>query len=276
MKEVVLVKLGGAVITNKEIPNQLRREVLYRLVKEIAQAQKEKNLCLVIGNGAGSFAHVPASRYETIKGFISDESKIGMAITQDSAARCNRLVVKACLEQELPAVTLAPSNSLVTNQRQAEHYFSKVFEEYLRLGLLPVTYGDVIVDTDQGCTIWSTDKVFTFFARKFVEAGWEVKKIIHVTEAEGVWKAVDGTIETSENGEKVIYDRITPDMKDEVKAAMQEVKGFDVTGGMWHKLEESLSLTELGIESHIISGLKPGVLYQALIGEAAGGTVITR
>jgi len=263
-KNVTLLKLGGAVITNKEIPNQLRSDVLQRLVAEVAQAKKEKEICLVLGNGVGSFAHVPAAHYRTMDGFINSESRMGMAITQDSAARINREVVKLCLEAALPAVTVAPSNSLVTNHRQMSSFFTDVFEEYLKSDLVPVTYGDVIADVSQGCTIWSTDTVFSFFARQFHERGWRVERIIHVTEAEGVWK----------NQEREIYTKITPAMRAEVKEAMVDTKGFDVTGGMWHKIEESLALTTLGIETTIISGLVPGNLYKTLLNQAETGTRI--
>jgi len=271
---VVLLKLGGAIITNKEIPNQLRSDVLQRLVKEIAQVKKEREICLVLGNGVGSFAHVPAAHYRTMEGFVTDESRIGMAITQDSAARINREVVKVCLEAGLPAVTLAPSNSLVTNNHQAASYFTDVFEEYLKNDLLPVTHGDVLIDRAQGCTIWSTDTVFSFFARQFHQRGWQVQKIIHVTEAGGVWQRENNDWKMSD-GEKVIYEAITPKMRAEVKASMGEVKGFDVTGGMWHKIQEALSLTDLGITTQIISGLTPGNVYQALLGDSSIGTTIT-
>ncbi len=264
-KHITLVKLGGAVITNKDIPESLRSDVLTRLVEEIAGAKKEKDFLLVLGNGAGSFAHVPAARYKTMDGFIHEESRMGMAITQDAAARLNRLVIAECLKHELPALTLAPSNSLVTNKKHADVSFAQVFEEYLKKGMLPVVYGDVIVDREQGCTIWSTDKVFTFFAREFEKQGWEVDQIVHVTEAEGVWK----------NEAKDVFTKITPDMKDEVKKAMVDTKGFDVTGGMWHKIEEALKLTELGIKSRIISGLQKDNLYKVLLGDETLGTTIT-
>lgn len=51
-------------------------------------------------------------------------------------------------------------------------------------------------------------------------------------------------------------------MRDEVKRSMTDIKGFDVTGGMWHKIEEALSLTERGITTRIISGLVPGYVYK--------------
>lgn len=269
---VTLVKLGGAVITNKDIPESIRHEVLDRLIGEIAKAKKEKDFLLVLGNGAGSFAHVPATRYKTSSGFIHEESVMGMAITQDSAARLNREVVKICLTHGLPAVTLAPSNSLVTKKRVADAYFTEVFEEYLKKELLPVTFGDVIVDREQGCTIWSTDTVFTFFAKEFEQRHFEVDQIIHVTEASGVWK--DSKLQNP-NVDENIFAKITMEMRDEVKGSMTDTKGFDVTGGMWHKIEEALSLTTLGIQTCIISGLIPDNLYKVLLGDSSIGTTIT-
>ncbi len=265
MPKLTFIKLGGAVISNKDIPESVRQDVLGRLIKEIAKAREEKKLHLILGNGAGGFAHVPAARYKTMEGFIHPESRMGMAITQDSAARLNRLVVKTCLQTNLPAVTLAPSNTLVTNKRKAESVFLDVFEEYLKNELIPVVYGDVLADRTQGCTIWSTDSIFSFLARKLERKEWEVGEIIHVTEAEGVWK----------NAQHEIYSQITPAMSEEVKASMVDIKGFDVTGGMWHKIEESLSLTKLGIKTRIISGLVPNALYNTLVGKKNMGTLIT-
>jgi isopentenyl phosphate kinase len=269
-KSVTLIKLGGAVITNKEIPNSVRTEALNRLVEEIARAKSETSRVFVVGNGVGSFAHVPAHRYKTIDGFIHEESRIGMAITQDSAARINREVVKTMLEHNLPALTVAPSSSLVTRDRKAESYFPDVLEEYLKDDMIPVVHGDVIADRSQGCTIWSTDRIFTFFAKEFTKREWIVEEIIHVTEASGVWK--DKRIEDGKEPE--VYREITPSMKEQVRGSMVDIKGFDVTGGMWHKIEESLELTKIGIRTRILSGLIPDTLYKTLLGDQSFGTLI--
>lgn len=275
MKKITFIKLGGAVITNKEVPNELRSDVLERLVKEIAQAQKENpELQLLIGNGVGSFAHVPATKYKTMEGFINEESKLGMAITQDSAAQANRAVVKALLAEGIPAVTVAPSNSVVTRNKQAEAFFLSVLEHYLEQGLQPVVYGDVIADLQQGCTVWSTDTVFSFLARKLIEKGWMIQEIVHVTEASGVWQMKEGKPEINKAGEKVIFQTITPKMRKEVQGSMVSTKGFDVTGGMWHKIEESLKLAELGIPTRIMSGLVAGAVYKQLTGQVQFGTRI--
>ena len=266
---VLLIKLGGSIITNKDIPMSLRVDVLKRLVGEIARARQDLSQqktapLLVVGHGQGSFAHVPATQYKTIDGFINNESPMGMAIVQDSAAQLNRLVIKEFLEAGIPAVSLYASNCLVTAKRKPEAYFTEVFEQYLKHELFPVTCGDVIVDTKQGCTIWSTEEILSFFAQKFQKKGWKVNQIIHVVEVDGVYDLHHS-----------IVPKITKKNWKEVKKAITATKGFDVTGGMGLKVEESLALAELGIVSKIISGLKEDNLYNALMGKLSIGTEIS-
>jgi isopentenyl phosphate kinase len=265
-RTVVFIKLGGAIITNKEMPMQLRPDVLNRLVREIAKARAEDpDRLIIVGHGQGSFGHVPAVKYKTMQGFIHDDSRFGMAIVQDSAAQLNRLVVHAFLEAGLPAVSLYPSNSLVTKDRVAESFCVDVFEEYIRQGLFPITTGDVIVDRARGCTIWSTEEVLSFFAQRFQEKGWNVQQIIHVTEVEGFY---------DHNGKVIRHldDHVWPDLKSAVTAT----RGFDVTGGMLTKVQESLQLAEKGIDSAIISGLTKDNLYNLLTNKEWVGTRITK
>jgi isopentenyl phosphate kinase len=59
MNSVLLIKLGGSIITNKDIPMSVREDVLKRLVAEIAQAREElkkqkQTPLIVVGHGQGS------------------------------------------------------------------------------------------------------------------------------------------------------------------------------------------------------------------------------
>jgi isopentenyl phosphate kinase len=51
----------------------------------LAPRRKTRSIANV-GHGQGSFAHVPASKYQNYGCFINEESVLGMAIVQDSAA----------------------------------------------------------------------------------------------------------------------------------------------------------------------------------------------
>lgn len=264
-KNVTLIKLGGSIITNKEVPMMVREDVLQRLVREIVKAHKETGELFIIGHGQGSFAHAPALRYKTMDGFINAESPMGMAITQDSAAQLNRIVVKEFLAAGAPAVSCNFSNTLVTKKTEAHHWCSAVLEEYLAKGLFPITGGDVIVDTDKGCTIWSTEKVLGFIAQHFANSKkYAVKKMIHVAEVAGV---LDG------NG--TVVPEITTTNLEKVRELITTTKGFDVTGGMAHKLDESMKLAVSGVKTGIITGLKKDILYKSLTSDQIHGTQIS-
>src|SRR5574339_458739 len=69
MKELVFLKLGGSLITDKTQPYTPLLDVMDDLALQIKTAlQTHPNLHLVLGHGAGSFGHVPASEYKTRDG----------------------------------------------------------------------------------------------------------------------------------------------------------------------------------------------------------------
>jgi isopentenyl phosphate kinase len=197
-------------------------------------------------------------------GFINEDSRMGMAVTQDSAAQLNRIVVQEFLAHSIPAVSFYFSNSMVTDRNQAKHWCEQVLEEYLAKGMFPITGGDVLVDSTNGCTIWSTEKILGYLAEYFSESPkYRVQKIIHVTEVDGILDA---------SGQ--VIPEITSKNSAEVEKLIGTTKGFDVTGGMGHKLEESMKLAQKGMEVAIISGLKEDTLYHSLIGDSVVGTTI--
>lgn len=262
-KPLFFIKLGGSIITHKEIPMAVRQKELTSLVGQIAQAQKAlPAVDFIVGHGQGSFAHVPASKYQTMNGFSSEESVLGMAIVQDAAAQLNRKVVYECIQQGLPAVTCAMSNMVVTDKRKTKVRFLTVLETYLEKGLFPVTYGDVLVDTSQGCTIWSTEEVLSFWAQEFLSQGYEIKGVVHVTEVPGFL-----------DPDKKIIPEISVQTWPELKKMLTQTKGFDVTGGMGLKIEESLQLAEKGVVSTVLSG-EGNNLYRFLVGEKFTGTQV--
>ncbi len=264
-KPIILIKLGGSVITHKDTSMRLRGEVLNRLVREIHQAQQESEVQIVVAHGQGSFAHEPAMQYRTIEGFVDENSVYGMAVTQDCAAQLNRIVVQEFLKQRVPAASFLLSNTVVTRDTKAtETLQNQVLTQYLEKGLVPVTCGDVLVDTEKGCTIWSAEKVLAYLLQYLQQQQYQVTKIIHVTEVAGVLDAQGQTVP-----------KITTKNAEIVKKLITPTKGFDVTGGMWHKIQESLDVAQnSNIESCIISGLVKDNLYHCLREQPFVGTVV--
>jgi len=102
---LVLIKIGGSSITNKQIPYSLKRKALKRFAKEIAKSKKTN---LLISHGAGSFAHTSASKYGGKKGYVS---KIGVAKVFADAAKINSIVTEALIEEGVPVISLIPNNN---------------------------------------------------------------------------------------------------------------------------------------------------------------------
>lgn len=261
-KPIVIVKIGGSLITDKTKPFSLKKRALDIVCKEIKKAQKTGRQ-LIVGHGAGSFAHYPAKKYQTHKGIINVESYRGIAEVADVAAQLNRIVIKQLLQTGVNAVTISPLSTMLARSHALQSFCSESLEEVFRLGLLPVVHGDQIIDTEAGCTIFSTEKVLGYIALHLKQKGYLVERIIHCGQTNGVY---------DENGQTIPL--ITTKTIDKYRQALGGSGGTDVTGGMIHKVEETLALAQRGISGLIIDGIEQGSLSKAVRGEKVPGTRI--
>ena len=73
MAEVVFLKLGGSLITDKERYQTPRPAVIERAAAEIAAALAARpDLRLLLGHGSGSFGHFEAAKYGVPRGCGGD------------------------------------------------------------------------------------------------------------------------------------------------------------------------------------------------------------
>jgi len=108
MKELILIKLGGSLITDKSKPYSARNSVINRLAKEVKSALKTKKARIIIANGSGSFGHSAASIYKTQEGIINKNSLKGFSVVADAAIQINRIVINEFLKFGLPVVSFSP------------------------------------------------------------------------------------------------------------------------------------------------------------------------
>jgi isopentenyl phosphate kinase len=94
MNELIIIKLGGSVITKKS-ENKLEIETknLRRLCKEIAFAKKKLKCKFVIVHGAGPFGHFYAEKHRLHRGFLGEDSIKGFCVTHASMEKLNAVVV---------------------------------------------------------------------------------------------------------------------------------------------------------------------------------------
>jgi len=272
-EELILVKLGGSVITFKHRPFYEDLDTIKRLAREIKEARDEKDFRLIVGHGGGSYPHIPAKQYETFKGVIDEKSYEGIAKVQDAASRLNRIIVGELIDAGVNAVSFHLSSSCIAENGVIKKIFLDPLKKLLDFNMVPVPYGDVCLDLKKGCCILSTEMILTYLAKTFIETEkkYKVSRIIMCTDVGGVF-----TDDPKKNLHAELIPKITPDNFDEIVAYVKGSLAVDVTGGMLHKVKSLLELAKLGIESEIIDGKKPGMLKRALLGERGLGTLITK
>ena len=263
MKELILIKLGGSVITDKRRKFTAREGNIKRFAGEIKSALKTFKGDIIIGHGAGSFAHTPASKYQTKKGLTNKNSLTGMVIVEDVARRLNAIVIKEFLLKNLSVFPFSPASFIISDAKGDSKSYVDPVKCALRVGIIPVVYGDVIMDEKTGCTIFSTEKVLSILAKK-LKAYYKIR-MVYVTDVDGVY---------DKNGKTILV--MSSKNLDRLKTSITGAKNADVTGGMMHKVEESLKLAEeTGIRTLIVNGIKIGELKRAVLGEKVDGTLVS-
>jgi isopentenyl phosphate kinase len=264
MPDVVLVKLGGSLITEKRRREAARPEVIARLAAELARAAGRTPERIVLGHGSGSFGHVAASEARLAEGLRSADQLPGVGHTQERAAALHADIIRALLRAELSPFSIAPSSCVVAAGGRVVDAALEPLRLALERGLLPVVYGDVVMDRERGVAICSTERMFEALAERLPALGIRVTRALWLGETDGVWDAAGRTVP-----------RISAaDAADADTAAIGAAEGTDVTGGMLHRVETAIALARLGIPSRIVNGLTPGALERALLGEPVPGTEV--
>lgn len=256
---MILLKLGGSLITDKTQENAPRLDVIARLAREIAPALKGAGEPVVLGHGSGSFGHAAGKKYGTRGGVRDADGWRGFAHVSVAAQRLNRIVADALHESGVPVFSVAPSASAVCEDGRLTRMEVEPVRRALARGLAPLVMGDVAFDDARGGTIVSTEEVFAYLADHL-----PVSRILLAGETEGVWDH-DGRV----------IARITPANWPELSGAVGASRGADVTGGMAAKVRDALALCarHAGLTARIFSGLVPGNVARALAGDDVGTRV---
>lgn len=260
-RSIALVKLGGSLLTDKKRAAKARPEVIRRLAEELVRARSRMPEDLILGHGSGSFGHVTAERYEITAGFSGAAQLPGITATQRSASDLHRQVLAALADAGGAPFSIAPSSSLVARSGRPSRVFYEPLLSALALGLLPVLYGDVVMDHVQGVAIVSTETVFFHIVRRLAQRRQRVSRALWVGQTAGVHDADGATVP-----------RIAGANLREVLTGLSGAAGTDVTGGMRHRVESAWALARSGVPSLLIDGTQPGILERALAGEDVPGT----
>jgi isopentenyl phosphate kinase len=259
----VVLKIGGSVITDKGSELAARTQTIDRLADEVQRANV-KNLIIV--HGGGSFGHPSAKRNSLIGGFKNPSQIAGFAETHHYMTVLNGLVMDSLIVHNIPAVSIAPSSCIVTENRRIKTFEDTPLRMLSKTGLLPVLYGDTVMDTKLGFTILSGDQLVSAIAMKF-----NAQRIIMGVDVDGLYDA-DPKVEKTAK----IFSHLTLAELGKLQGKLGKSMACDVTGGMFGKIAELLPVVEKGIPVTIVNATKPNYVYKSLRGEKIEATIIEK
>ena len=243
---MILIKLGGSIITNKEKPLSVRRKTINNLAKSL----KKINESMIIVHGGGSYGHYWSVKYN----MHTKEKKYdlrGVAIVKNSMIELNKIILDSLLKNKLNPYCLPPTDFMSGNKPISKKV--KEIEKIAKSGLIPVTYGDALWYGQKKTYILSGDKVMTHLAKIL-----RPRLCIFVLNEDGLYSDL--------KSKKLIYE-----LRD--KRYLISENKMDVTGGMTRKVEEALKISKIGMNVFFVNGNKPERILKAVRNRKFKGTL---
>jgi isopentenyl phosphate kinase len=257
-RPLVVVKLGGSVITRKREVERARPKVLARLAAEIVAVPERR---VVLLHGAGSFGHPGARRFglgrAPLPGESAAERARGAAIVATEVRRLHLLVLRALLRAGASPASVPMATHARNRRQELVDFDATPISDALDRGRLPVSFGDVVPDEAWGASILSADTIAERLA-----VALRPERVLFVSD-------VPGVLEGPARGKP----KVIPELSEAVVGALRPAAGaVDVTGGIRAKAEAMLRIAAAGVDAGLISGLSDGGLSRALRGEKVYGS----
>jgi len=238
---MILIKLGGGLIAPKEWEEESADlPNIRRLVTEMKRSGEE----LLVVSGSGNFGHKAAKKYGI-------ETSKGVEKVRRSAKKIGEIVASEMKNSGFDARLVETHKFFQLNQK-------------LNLEKTLVFYGDVVEINKNKWTIYSGEKIISLLVPTLIERGVKIDKIIQVSKEQGVW-----------DSQKKIIPEINSQNWVRMKESVFGSGGVDMTGGMLHKVEESLEIAQkYNLKTYIVGGKSAGRLGEILKNEKVTGTLI--
>lgn len=256
MTGLVILKIGGSVITDKSTKNAFKSDVVERISREVGRCWPTP---MAIVHGAGSYGHPIAKEYAIEKGFREHRQLEGFVKTLQTVKQLNHMVTDALIRTGIGAVGLPASTLFVTRRGLIETAHLDLIFSALELGIIPVTCGDATFDRELKFTVLSGDQISVYLAKAL-----KASRIVYATDVDGVYETDRYT------GER----RLIPvlNYKKHTTLLYGGVSGDDVTGGMFNKVEAAFEAVKAGVKVVVVNGLVEGRIESAIKGLEVVGT----
>ncbi|MEM2785615.1 MAG: isopentenyl phosphate kinase [Candidatus Nitrosotenuis sp.] len=234
---MILIKLGGSIITNKERPLSPR----VATVQKIALQLKKIKEPFTIVHGGGSFGHYWSVKYD-MHTKPANYDLHGVSVVKNSMIELNKIILDRLEKARLNPYCLPPTDFMSGNKPISAKI--KQVRKIAQAGLVPVTFGDALWCGGKKSYILSGDKIMSLFAKVL-----RPRLCVFVLNVDGLYsnlKTKDLIYEMS--GDEVSVDDIP----------------MDVTGGMKRKIQEATTISKMGLDVFFVNGNKPERIIDAV------------
>ncbi len=253
-----LVKLGGSVITDKGNLRTFREDACRRLASEM----RGRAHGLAVVHGAGSFGHIMAKRHRLHEGFRDESQLEHVASVQRDVRELNIRVIGSLIDSGIRAVSVPPSAAARFDAGAVVEFTPYPFDSVTDLGLVPVTFGDVVPDGSMRFSICSGDLLMRELARHM-----RPEIVVFCADVDGVF-----TADPKVDEDATLIRRLDRDALDDVRRG--DSLNADVTGSMSGKLTVMLDIANHCEKCMILNGDVPGRLEGALRGDDVPSTMV--
>ncbi len=247
MTDMILIKLGGSIITNKEKPLSPRRKTIDKIVQSLRKIDEE----IVIVHGGGSYGHYWSVRYN-MHTKPANFSPHGVSVVKNSMVELNKIILDSFLKNKLNPYCLPPTDFMSGNKSVTKKV--KEIGKIAKTGLIPITYGDALWYGQKKFFILSGDKIMTMLSKIL-----RPKLCIFVLNVDGLYSDMKSKKLIRKLGKKIPL--LTKTL-------------MDVTGGMNRKVEESSIIAKSGIDVFFVNGNKPQRIVDAVKRKKFNGTIV--
>jgi isopentenyl phosphate kinase len=254
MQELILIKLGGSVVTFKDKPLSANTEA----IDKISQALARIRFPSIIVHGGGSFGHHWSVQFD-MHTRPSKYDSHGVAVVHESMIALNQIIVNSMIKHRLNPYGLQPS--VFTTAHKPILAKIKNLLQMAKSNVLPVTFGDVVYYEAAKYSILSGDALMTVLA-----AALRPSRVILGTNVDGIY---------SDLATRTLVPQIDAGTKNKsIKVSASEVA--DVTGGMQRKITEAFKIASCGMEVMMVNGLYPERIVEAAMGKPTLGSLIKK
>lgn len=243
---MILIKLGGSIITNKEKPLSPRKKTIENIAKSLRKIDEP----IIIVHGGGSYGHYWSVKYNMHTKPDKYDTR-GVSVVKNSMVGLDKIILDLFLKNHLNPYSLPPTDFMIGNKPLSKKV--KEIEKIAKSGLIPITFGDSLWYGQNKTFILSGDKIMTLLSKAL-----KPRLTIFALNEDGLYSDL--------NTKKLICE-----LKDEKPTISKNQ--MDVTGGMSRKVEEALKISKYGLNVFFVNGNKPERIVKAIKKKKFEGTL---